>query len=424
MISKHFWMSLTHAETYESLVPSSGTGSDSCSASRRGSSLTPADAGNDSQLTKVGVFEDGTRYEAGPYHVVVLSGTYREMGRQYGALMTDELNSEYEMLRSRFTANGYTETEVYESARETTSLQAKRIKEIRAGIAETSGLTPEAVDILYVFYVVMPVSLGFSGEKTGCSFLAAWDNYTTDGSVVLSRNWDLNEEFLAFKPYYTLAVYNPTDGSNGVATFGPAGGLPETLMNSAGLFIAEDNGGSSGSSLEVAGRPMIVGEFFRMMLDYSTIEELDAVIMSTLTNSAFIVNAAGPDMVYSYEESIWDIKRREGEGVIAAANHFVDPSWRLDTTGIDNSVTRYNNLLNLAEENKGSIDAERMMAIRDVLYEDGGATFEHYTVELNGMTGTGSTVYRVVYVPETRTFCMKVIDEDWQQVELAPLFSV
>lgn len=62
------------------------------------------------------------------------------MGRQYGVLMKDELQAEYEMFRSRFTANGYTEAEVRELAREITSLQAKRIQEIQTGIAELSGM--------------------------------------------------------------------------------------------------------------------------------------------------------------------------------------------------------------------------------------------------------------------------------------------
>ena len=378
-------------------------------------------------LKQVATSGNGTRYEAGSYHVVVLSGTYREMGRQYGALMKDELRAEYAMLRSHFTASGYTEAEIGELARKATTLQAKRMKEIRAGIAETSGLTVEEIDILYegvpVFFSTINEKAFFStaGGKAGCSFLAVWGNYTPDGSVVLSRNWDHNDAFLIFKPYYTLAVYNPTDGSNSVATFGPVGLLPETLMNSAGLFIAEDNGESSGSSLEIAGRPQLVGEFFRLMLDYSTMDELDAGIMSTRTDCAFIVNAAGADRACSYEETVYDIKCREGTGVIAAANHFVDPSWRLAVPPTEeNTVVRYGNLLRLAEESKGSIDGERMVGIRDVLYDDGGATFCHYTVgDLSA-----SSIYQVVFIPEARTLWMKVVDRDWEKVELGQLFSV
>ena len=374
-------------------------------------------AGTDAGSKQVAAFGNGTRYEAGSYHIVVLSGTYREMGRQYGALMKDELQEEYAMLRSHFTANGYTEAEIGEFATTATALQAKRMKEIRAGIAETSGLSVEEVDILYEGPIVYLVTYG---AKAGCSFMAVWGNYTPDGSVVLSRNYDLPDVFSVFHPYYTLAVYNPTDGSNGVATFGPAGARPETLMNSAGLFIADDNAADSGSTLEIAGRPDLVGEFFRLMLDYSDMDGLDAGIMTTRADCAWIVNAAGPDRAYSYEETVYDIKRREGPGVIAAANHFVDPSWRLAVPPAEHSATRYDNLVRLAEENRGAIDGERMVAIRDVLLQDGGATFRHSM--LGGMPY--SSDHQVVFAPATRTLWMKVVDRDWQKVELGPLFRV
>ena len=364
-------------------------------------------------LTKVSVFENGQRYKAGPYDVVVLSGSYREMGRQYGYLMKDELQSVYKIITDRTAQQGVTIEKVREQARQATALQPKRLKEINAGIAETSGLTEDDVDVLYygaVFYLYGPSS---------CSFLATWGNYTTDGSVVVSRNWDLPDTVSVFDPYYVLAVYKPTDGSNGVATVGPAGMRPETLMNSAGLFVADDNGMASGGSLSYDNRPDLISEFFRFMLDYSTEKQLDAGIQSQRTNLAWIVNAAGPEQAYSYEETVYDVKRRDGAGMIAAANHFVDPTWHLTGTPDANSVARYNNLVTLAGQSKGSIDAAKMVQIRNVLLQNGGATFLHY--DFGG--DKYSTDHQVVFVPKTRTLWMKVVDRDWQKVDLGALFG-
>jgi hypothetical protein len=61
-----------------------------------------------------------------------------------------------------------------------------------------------------------------------------------------------------------------------------------------------------------------------------------------------------------------------------------------------------------------------MVEIRDVLLKDGGATFRHSMLE--GMPY--STDHQVIFVPKTRTLWMKVVDRDWQKVELDPLFSV
>ncbi len=106
--------------------------------------------------------------------------------------------------------------------------------------------------------------------------------------------------------------------------------------------------------------------------------------------------------------------------MIAAANHFVDPAWRLAVPPAEHSASRYENLLHLAEASKGSIDGERMVAIRDVRLAEGGATFRHDPLE--GLPY--SSDHQVVYAPGTQTLWMKVVDEDWQQVDLSSLFSV
>lgn len=255
--------------------------------------------------------------------------------------------------------------------------------------------------------------------QTGCSFLAAWGDCTRDGVVVLSRKYDLSDVLSAFYPYYTLAVYNPTDGSNGVATFDPAGTRPETLAYSAGLFVADNNAADSGGDLSITGRPDLISEFFRLMLDYSDMEGLDAGISSLRADSPWIVNAAGPDVAYSNEETVHEIKRREGDGRIAAANHFIDPTWRLASPPAEHSVTRYSNLLNLTEQHRGAIDGPEMVRIRDVLLRDGGGTFHHDVLEGYPYSST----HQVTFVPKTRSLCIKVVDRDWQQVELGPLFG-
>jgi len=75
--------------------------------------------------------------------------------------------------------------------------------------------------------------------------------------------------------------------------------------------------------------------------------------------------------------------------------------------------------LNLSRQNKGNIDAVTMMKIREVLMQDGGATFSHY--EMGGLNY--STDHQVVFVPKTRTLWMKIMGQAWQEVDLKHLFS-
>jgi hypothetical protein len=216
--------------------------------------------------------------------------------------------------------------------------------------------------------------------------------------------------------WYVLAVYRPTDGSNAVATWSPAGVRPETFMNSKGLFIADDNAGISDDAPET--RPEFITEYFRFMFDYSDLKGLDAGIRGTSPDVGWIVDVAGPDGAFVYEKMTNRTLQRTGSGVVAAANHFIDPSWNLSAPP-EHSLVRYNNLLRQAGEAKGMIDAQKTMQIRDVCIENGGAKFCHMVF---GTTAYSSN-HQVVYVPGTRTLYIKVMDKDWQKVELRPLFG-
>lgn len=368
-------------------------------------------------LMYVSSFEGGHRLQAGDYPVIVLSGTFRQMGRQYGGLMRSELNEEYRFLSSAYEDRGYSNEQLRADGREASVLYPKRLKEIFSGMAETTGLTQDEVMVLYnglVIYLMVPPA------DASCSYLSAWGTYTTDGSVVASRNWDLDDAALPFNKWNVLVVYRPSDGSNGVATFGPAGVRPETLMNSEGLFIADDFAGFIEASPDT--RPDFVAEFFRFMLDYSTLAELDVGLRGAATNVGWIINVAGPDGAYVYEITPNQTRQRTGDGVIAAANHFVDPAWNLPPSA-EHSRSRYEGLLREADEAKGSIDASRMMQIRDVRWEDGGATFSNSVLAPDHPEALYSTIHQVVFLPESRAVWIRDHDSAWQKVELGRLFG-
>ncbi len=362
----------------------------------------------------VASFEGGQRFAAGNYPVIVLSGSYRQMGRQYGGLMKTELNEEYAFLLDTLAKRGYTQQQVREIGRDIPALYPQRIKEIFLGMSETSGLTPDDIAILY--YGAIFQLMAMPPVPASCSYLATWGNYTTDGSVIVSRNWDLDDSVTPYTKWYVLAVYRPTDGSNSIATWSPAGMRPETFMNSKGLFIADDNSGLNDAAPET--RPEFITEYFRFMLDYSDLKGLDAGIRGANTDVAWIVDVAGPDGASVYEKMTNKTRQRGGEGVIAAANHFVDPAWNLSAPP-EHSLSRYNNLLRQAGEAKGSIDAQKMMQIRDVCLENGGAKFCHSLLFGN----TYSSNHQVVFMPKSKTLWMKTMDKDWQKVELGPLFG-
>lgn len=377
--------------------------------------LTPSSGIPPTDLPLVATFEGGQRYQAGDYPVIVLSGSYREMGRQYGGLMKTELTEEYAFLMDTFSERGYSKEEIREGGKSVVAKYPQRVKEIFTGMSETTGLSPEDIAVIYYGPVFLLTATPVS-TSASCSYLATWGNYTTDGSMVVSRNWDLDDVVMPLTKWYVLAVYRPTDGSNAIATWSPAGARPETFLNDKGLFIADDNAGFVEIAPET--RSEFITEYYRFMFDYSDLASLDAAIRGTAPELAWIVDVAGPDNAYVYEKSTNRTLQRTGDGIVAASNHFIDPSWNLSAPP-EHSLSRYNNLLRQADEAEGAIDAAKMMAIRDVCIENGGSKFCH--TNMGGINY--STNHQVVYLPKTQTLWMNVMDQPWQKVELAPLFG-
>jgi hypothetical protein len=383
-----------------------------------GSVTSPAQAifPDSPDLKPVSTFENGQRYKAGTYNVIVLSGSYREMGRQYGSLMKAELTEEYTIISTQDNTWGYSTQQLRNFSNNAAELLPQRQKEIFSGMAETSGLDPDDIAMIYYgayFYTSLP------DQRHECSFLAVNGNYTRDGSMIVSRNFDLPDAVSVFDPYYVLVVYKPNDGSNSVAAINPAGMRPETLMNNKGLFISDNNGMQSGGDTVRTNRPDYISEFFRFMLDDASTHEMDDDVPATRPNTAIIVNAAGPDAAYSYEETVSHVAQRSGDGFLVATNHFVDPSWQNLSSPDPDSVIRYNNLVNQTVQNKGSIDAEKMMQIRDVMIDNGGATVRD--TDFGGVPYT--TDLQVVFVPQSRVLWIKVAGSSWQNTDLDALFS-
>jgi len=177
---------------------------------------------------KHGNFYQGKLYKAGKINVVVLEGTYEEMGRQYGALLKDELNANYNgIMEGLKKMTGVTSKNFYEEVKEIQdegsqyyNTYPEKYKKIVEGLAETSGLGIEKAKFLtsqetYVFAALIAMSKGINiSGAANCSGIAAWKDYTADGRMIFGRNYDLgpvNHE------YATLVVYNPVDGSIPVA---------------------------------------------------------------------------------------------------------------------------------------------------------------------------------------------------------------
>lgn len=369
------------------------------------------------ELTAVAAFEGGKLYGAGEVRVLELTGSYRQMGRQYGTLAKEDLQAMHATIGEVFLNNPDKQRrmppeELNTIARAVYDRYPRRYREILHGMAETSGLGLDQVLLVNALEWFPKINRLSYGK---CSGIAVWGPYT-GGPVVFGRNDDDDPAYLAFARRPVVAVFKPNDGSIPAALINYPGVIYNaTGMNAEGLFIELNAGNDMGFSLD---RVSIFTTLFSFLQEYRSLAELDRAMRSTLVDISSIITVADPTRGYSYECSLWDTKRRDqdAEGIVAAANEYSHPDWNITPLNPQKdpgaNQIRKGNLLKLAARYKGAITPEVMMKkIMDVDIKDGGATH-------------GGTVIQVVAAPADRKVWVKVPGRvEWTEIGLRQIFQ-
>lgn len=358
-------------------------------------------------------------YKAGKINVLVLQGTYKQMGMQYGALLKKELNEDYRgIVEGLREIEGPSLEDLREMGNSVYEKYPQKYKEIINGLAESSGLGLDKAKVLNMQEIYIGAALvEWAKKNTGkCSGMAAWGPYTSGGPLVFGGNYDLG--FVNHR-YATMTVYNPIDGSIPTASFTFAGCIYVTSgMNASGVFLELNNGSTSDPSDLTAARPWAPVELFSFLEQSTSLDQLAAYFNATSPDLAYIVQGAEKNSAASFEWSTNGVKGRgpDTDGLLVATNHFVDPSWGIappaPETDVDFTVKRRENLLALGEQNKGKFTPEVMMKVISTPLEDGGA-----------FRAPNLTSYEIVAQPAELTMWVRVPEyQDWVKIDLKPYF--
>jgi len=385
------------------------------------SDIAPKSPPSQKGLHLLSSFEGGNLYSAGKFPVVELSGTYRQMGRQYGGLMAGPMKKMYQEVVSQYTTNGLvcSDISLEDFSLQLLGLYPRRFQEIASGMAETSGLGLKQIAVLNEFfdYALKCHVRAASGSSGNCSVISVWGRYTRDGAPVMGRNFDFAAFYRAFNPYITIVAYNPMDAVNATAVITYAGQIGSVqTFNSRGLVLENNDGSSSDDPERYFGKriPFMVKDL-GAMFDHSTHEGLDAALTTSRMHYPLIYNMAYPGGAANYEMTTFDVKRRQGQdGLLIGTNHFIHPAWNLPPStypdGIKDSKKRYDHLQALAQKHKGIIDAEKMMKILDLPVDKGGAT------------PMDRSIYQFVAMPADLKIWVKAPTySEWTAVDLKPL---
>lgn len=367
-------------------------------------------------LKEIGSYEQGTLYQttgtSGQFFVVDLHGSFHDMGRQYGYLLKSELKEFYDSATGRLIgAQNISQAEIEQAAEGSFQIQPSYMQDLIVGMSETSGLS----------LTEQKVSSSLFGFLFGCSSLDAWGNYTKDGAMVIGRNWDTGRgSFDGYSKYLTVVVYNPI-GARSVAEVNYVGCAGfQSGINDAGIFLDLQNGQISDPAVYAENRP---GAFLLLdfLLNSTTLGQVNGLLQANQPNMGLIINAADASTATVNEWATYETKTRTSDGLISSSNHYLNASWS-NLTAVPDGVAgafskeRQTNLMNLGEQNKGNIDADKMMQIFDTTIPDGGATFPD--------DSPYETYYHIVAVPGEFTLWLKAPGySDWERVNLNALFQ-
>ncbi|WP_112478975.1 hypothetical protein [Vibrio variabilis] len=154
-----------------------------------------------STLTLLNQFEDGKIFETQEemLYVLQLSGSWYEMGRQYGVLAKDHMEAMYQKIVQPEINNGLvTQADAFElfGTRVFNALSLRR-KQYFQGVADGAGWSVEKVVVLDQSGP-MAIYLGKLHSFSGCTSIATWGDNTQDGHTLVGRNMDWSEIFLDF----------------------------------------------------------------------------------------------------------------------------------------------------------------------------------------------------------------------------------
>jgi len=372
-------------------------------------------------LTEKSTFEGGAAYRTADdiYWVLCLSGSWEEMGRQYGALVKDDLQAFYKEITEDIAQRGISQSEQLSTAKAFTATYPGELIDLMKGMAETSGLSKDELTLLDVGMVNLSGALLGEMPTSSCSGIAVWGDYTADGTLVFGRNWDIDRAGMEkYMKYLAVVVFNP-DSGNSFASVHPLGNFyVETGMNEKGLFLELNNGVQSDNESHTD-RENTAAVMATALNQCGTPEEAFELFNSIPADLSYIIQAADANGCISIERPTFGCRARAGsqDGLLVAYNSFISPypdEWngKIAEPPAYETDPRYENLVGTANsaDYSGKLGVASMKTLMGLDVKHGGAVH-------NG------TVVQVIAVPADLTLWIRGYDySDWQQVSLSGLF--
>ncbi len=372
----------------------------------------------------------GKLYEANGFLVPVVSGSAREMGAQYGALMVDAMQQTWDLLVAPGRKSGaISDEELKKWSRRAYSTCSTRNRLWYEGVAEGSGWPIENVvmlDQVMEFGIFQSKVHSFAG----CTSILSWGGHSHDGGMYIGRNMDWSEAFNEFPQ--VLTVRRPTDGSYKFAALAwPGMYCPFTVLNEHGVYLDVHDGTSMGGSLVYTDRPSILNTLTDILSEVDSLETLIRRLNGIATSTSMILSIGDGNGGASMEcSSLGGNRLRVAEGdSLAVVNTFLAADWGLgQRETVSNSLRRFANMTARLAENKGKIDAGVTRKLMDLrLFNEDGSFAENGGCTKPTKQDADLTTHQMVTDVENRAVWLKVPVPahfaDWTEIDLNALWG-
>ena len=383
-------------------------------------------------------YEGGQLFRVGILDLVVLNGTHKEMGQQYGGLVKDKILTTRDTWKKIFVDSGKLSfdsilkvigTPFYTSA-------PKTLKDFYQGIAEVSGISVNEAVVLDNW-----LTLVLLGRRAGCSSLVAWGSKTKDGTAYMGRNLDF-PEFMRdiIGTNGVVVVINPVGGELSVAGIGSPGTISgfDDAINSNGLYVEYNNGMGSIEPVLYSNRFALPTFMRNTLLEYGSIDELNIVLNTMKSDYPCIMGVCQPDRGIHFELSPETyIAVASPEDLSVRANQFNYPGWGIPTLpGAAGwySESRQNAFKKLLSDKAPNIDEKTFMEAMNALLfkgdgnltESGFSVFEPVRDPLASGGGEGGdvTVYQIINHSAERKWWVRIpTHSGWMEIDFKKYFK-
>ena len=339
----------------------------------------------------------GRKFKENGITMVQLRGTWREMGRQYGVLLKEELRQVLAFAERQATAESDAML-----LPQGLPMGIDFLDQLFAGVGEGAGLTPrQLVRIVGVECAYLNAALYEHDEPTPdgrCTQVLFDGSRTKDGQLLLGRNYDWVASFSPLP--IVLASFQPTDGSMGISCINYAGCLYMTTgMNSEGVYIGLNSGAYASAECNPAAHHNI-WMLWMVLQQSKTAANAVKMIQSMQGAACYVICAADAKegIVVEWDAKSTVTRTMPEKGFLVATNHFVQPGWKnlptAEDGGAESSVARYVTMNDFAGKlQPGSCDMETLRNFLQIPCGKGG-------VRKDG------TLFQVLAAPARRELCL------------------